>query len=121
MWELLGPYPISEIKFWVRENVPGIFIIGEETNKPIYIGSSETDIRRGIENVVRGRTNVWFEFFSSFSPVLLFRLKCKRYHDYDSLREIEHPRPPSELNQLKCHVSGCEYNRREESTHGYFS
>ena len=120
MQEASGPYPISEVKFWVRENVPGVFIVGEEPNKPIYIGSSKTDMRQEIEKVAQGRTNFWFEFFASFSQVLLFRLQCKWYHDYyDSLHETDHPKPPINYEGLKCSVCGCQYGQKE-FTHSYF-
>jgi hypothetical protein len=107
----MGPFPVIETSFWVREGEKGVFMVGREENRPTFIGQSD-NLLIAIENKAKEKKVEWFEFYKTFSAIRAFEVECEWYHKYDELKTGNHPEPPVFAKNLKCPVEGCSLNER---------
>src|SRR3989442_9813313 len=103
-----GPYPATELSFWVRDHVPGVFMLGKDGETADFLGSSEQDIKSAILGFLSRYTEHWFLFSYALSPARLYHLECEWYHAYRPKGNPEHPWPPKS-SEVRCPVPDCQF------------
>jgi hypothetical protein len=111
-----GPFEFDDetIESEVEEDKLGNYALGYESESdkgviPIYVGRSDTDLRRELKASLstKSQTRKIFKFCYSASAKLAFEKECKNYHDFRKQLENEiHSRRP-EGTKYRCPVTTC--------------
>ena len=105
-----GPYSLSEVDDYVKNNSPGAYILSSDGKVAHYVGRSDSDLASRISNSARERTDYkffWFEYATS--PMQAFYLECEWYHKYMPTDNINHPSVPPGT-YWRCPVTGCPWS-----------
>jgi hypothetical protein len=105
-----GPYPTSEVSFWLRGGLSGVFLLmGKDRKRADYLGTSESDIKSELLKLSETIRDSWFSYYCASSPSRMYRIECEWYHRYNPSNYLDHPKPPLQNAQFKCPVPGCKF------------
>ncbi len=105
-----GPYPATELSFWVRDNASGVFMLSKDGENFDVLGSSEQDMKSVILKFLEKYTEHWFLFLYALSPARLYYLECEWYHRYRPANTLDHPKAPHSELAFRCPVPECQFH-----------
>lgn len=117
MIEITGPHRLDHIDYYVRETLPGVYMLSNDGERIEEVGRSDTNVREAIITacgVQRGLDTKYCYFWFAFTPngKAAFREHCKLWHRYMYKKGIEtHPSPSEGDGKIGCPVSECEWNK----------